>query len=225
MTSPSCQSAPAAFEAYFDFDNTVADFDVLDDLIQRYSIDDTWEQAEAEWKAGEIGSRECLERQLAGIRITAPEFERYLSTVPIDPAFREIVALLRDRGIEFTIVSDSFVPIIRGILTHHGLGDVPILANAVRLEGDRLIPDFPYHASICTACANCKTSHLMKRGRAAQVRKIYVGDGRSDVCPAGFCEILFAKASLLAHYAPLRRDVIAFDRLTTVHSHLTRILS
>lgn len=221
MTNP---VGASLFEAYFDFDNTIAEFDVLDDLIQRYSIDNAWEEAEAQWKAGAIGSRECLERQLAGIRITEPELARYLGTVPIDPAFAGIVALLRERRVELTILSDSFVPVIRGILTHHGLGDVPILANAVRVEGDRLVPRFPYFGSICTTCANCKTSHLMKRGRPAGVRKIYVGDGRSDVCPAGFCEILFAKASLLAHYTPLRRDVIPFTKLDTVHSHLTRIL-
>jgi 2,3-diketo-5-methylthio-1-phosphopentane phosphatase len=218
-------SPPRLFEAYFDFDNTIAEIDVLDDLIQRYSINDEWRQAEASWEAGEIGSRECLERQLANVRIASAELDRYLATIRIDPAFPAIVALLRERGIELMVVSDSFALLIRGVLRHHGLADLALRCNELRLEGDRPVPGFPYHGSICTQCANCKTSHLMQRGRPLGQKKIYVGDGRSDICPAGFCEVLFAKSSLLAHYRPLRRDVIAFDQLATVHSHLLQLLS
>jgi len=61
--------------------------------------------------------------------------------------------------------------------------------------------EFPYFGSICSTAGNCKTSHLLRRGRPAGTRKVYVGDGRSDICPAQFCEILFAKGSLYQHYS------------------------
>lgn len=213
------------FEAYFDFDNTIAEIDVLDEVIQRYSIDQEWRAVEASWQAGEIGSRECLERQLAHVRITPAELDRFLATIRIDPAFPAIVTLLREQGVELMILSDSFAPLIHGILGHHGLPEIAIRCNELHFDGDRPRPAFPYHGSICTECANCKTSHLMRRNRPAGLRKIYVGDGRSDTCPAGFCEVLFAKSSLLAHYRPLRPDVIAFERLATVHTHLLHLLS
>jgi len=53
---------------------------------------------------------------------------------------------------------------------------------------------------------------------------MYVGDGQSDICPARFCEILFAKGSLFRHYSESREDCIRFENLGTVHSHLQVLL-
>lgn len=217
-------SGSPTFEAYFDFDNTITPFDVLDDVIQRFSIDEDWRRAEHAWEAGEIGSRECLERQLAGVRVAAPVFRDYLATVPVDPAFPGLLAWLRERAIEPVIVSDSFVPVIGAILERHGITGLTVRANELTWDGDRPVPAFPYHQSICTRCGNCKTSHLLRRDRPADTRKIYVGDGRSDICPAGFCEILFAKGSLLKHFAPLRPDCIPFGNLGAVHHHLRTLI-
>ncbi|MFI5355820.1 MAG: MtnX-like HAD-IB family phosphatase [Opitutales bacterium] len=218
-------SLPPPLEVYFDFDNTITEFDVLDDLITRFARDDSWQQVELDWQAGRIGSRECLERQFATVRLTAAGLEDYLRTIRIDPAFPRIVALLRSRGIEPVIVSDSFTTVIGRVLGHHGLTGLPILANELTIAGDELRLSFPYFHSICTRCGNCKTSHLMRRDRAPGTRKVYVGDGQSDVCPAGFCEILFAKGSLLRHYAPLRPDCRPFETLETVHTQLQQLLS
>jgi 2-hydroxy-3-keto-5-methylthiopentenyl-1-phosphate phosphatase len=83
---------------------------------------------------------------------------------------------------------------------------------------------FPYFHAICSRSGNCKCSHLLRRDRPAGTRKVYVGDGQSDICPANVCEILFAKGSLLAHYAPIRPDCIPFQSLATVHDHLRDLL-
>ena len=217
-------SGARLFEVYFDFDNTVTQGDVLDDIIQRFSLDDGWKEAERAWESGEIGSRECLERQFSRVRLTEPVLREYLRTVRIDPAFRPIVEFLRSRGIEPSIASDSFASLIGQVLSNNGITGLPLLANEMRLEGDVPLLGFPYFHSICTKCGNCKTSHLFRRSRPPETLKIYVGDGLSDVCPAGFCEILFAKGTLLRHFAPLRRDVIAFENLDTVYSHLRQLL-
>jgi 2,3-diketo-5-methylthio-1-phosphopentane phosphatase len=218
-------NVPAPFEVYFDFDNTITAFDVLDDLIQRFSINEAWREAEADWAAGRIGSRDCLERQLAHVRVSAAALDDYLGSIRVDPAFRPILDLLAARGIAPVVVSDSFVPVIARILEANGVAGLTILANDLRLEGDRPVVAFPYFHSICSTSGNCKCSHLMKRHRAPGVKKIYVGDGRSDICPAAFCEILFAKDGLLEHYSAIRRDCIPFANLGTVHAHLQTLLS
>jgi len=214
----------AHFEVYFDFDNTITSFDVLDDLIQRFAIDDSWEAAEREWENGAISSKACLEQQLAVVRVTKSALAAYLSSIRIDPAFPRILAYLRSHGVEPVIVSDSFRNVIEAILGNNGIHDVKVLANELKLDEDRALVEFPYFQSICSRCANCKTSHLMRRDRPENTKKIYIGDGRSDICPAGFCEIIFAKASLLKHYAPLRPDCIPFTDLTTVERHLQSII-
>ncbi|HTQ31748.1 MAG TPA: MtnX-like HAD-IB family phosphatase [Opitutaceae bacterium] len=215
----------APFEIYIDFDNTVTEFDVLDDIIRRFSINEDWKAAEALWQQGEIGSRDCLERQLAQVRISAPALRDYLRAVRIDPAFRLILDLLRAKNIKPVIVSDSFSSLIRPILENNHATGPKILANEMRLEGDRPVVRFPYFHSICSTCANCKTSHLFKRHRPPGTKKIYIGDGQSDICPAGFCEILFAKGRLLEHYLAVRNDCIPFENLGTVHSRLQTLLS
>jgi 2-hydroxy-3-keto-5-methylthiopentenyl-1-phosphate phosphatase len=215
---------PGPFEIYFDFDNTITDFDVLDDIIQRFSINDDWKQVEEAWASGAIGSRECLEQQFANVRISSAAFTEYLKTITIDPAFPAILGLLRSSKIEPVIVSDSFSLIIATVLANHGIAGLKILSNEMTIEGDKPVITFPYFHSICTRCGNCKTSHLLQRNRPAGTRKIYVGDGQSDICPAGFCEILFAKGSLFKHYSPLRKDCIRFEKLDTVYTHLQSIL-
>ncbi len=218
-------TAAGPFEIYFDFDNTITEFDVLDDFISRFSINEEWKVAEEEWAAGAIGSRECLERQLAQVRISPEALADYLRTIAIDPGFPPILELLRSRGVHPVILSDSFSEIITAVLAHNGITGIPTFANRMRLEGDRPVISFPYFGSICTTCANCKTSHLVRRDRPAGTRKIYVGDGKSDICPAGFCEILFAKGSLFEHYATIRKDCHPFARLSEVLPRLNLLLS
>jgi len=217
-------SGSVQFEVYFDFDNTITEFDVLDDLIRRFSINEDWREVERAWEREEIGSRECLERQLSQVRITESALRDYLKTVPVDPSFGPIVELLRKKGVEPVILSDCFSSIIGTVMENHGLAGIRIVANEMRLVNDTPAPSFPYFGAICMRCGNCKTSHLFRRDRPADTRKIYVGDGASDFCPAGFCEILFAKGSLLKHYAPRRPDCIPFERLDTVYRHLSNIL-
>jgi len=217
-------SPAPALEVYFDFDNTITPFDVLDDIIQRFSINEDWRGVEEEWSSGRIGSRECLERQFAQVRISAGDLQAYLRTIPVDPAFGPIVALLRSRGIEPVILSDSFTALIGPILAHQGIPPLPTRCNELRLDGDRPVVTFPYFHAICSRSGNCKCSHLLRRDRPAGTRKVYVGDGQSDICPANVCEILFAKGSLLAHYAPIRPDCIPFQSLATVHDHLRDLL-
>lgn len=212
------------FEIYFDFDNTITEFDVLDDIIQRFSINDDWKQVEAAWASGTIGSRECLEQQFSQVRVSHEVFQEYLGTIKIDRSFPAILALLRSKKIEPVIVSDSFSVIITSVLANHGIVGLKVLSNEMTLDSDKPAVTFPYFHSICTRCGNCKTSHLLQRNRPAGTEKIYVGDGQSDICPAGFCEILFAKGSLFKHYSSIRKDCIRFEKLDTVYTHLQSIL-
>ena len=212
-------------EVYFDFDNTITEFDVVDDIIQRFSIDEDWRRAEADWESGKIGSRECLERQFSRVRTSEEGFAEYLRTIRVDPAFPRIVELLGGFGIRPVILSDSFTSVINAILGHNDIHGIEVHANEMRLEGGKPVLSFPYFGSICTTCGNCKTSHLVKRGRPDGTRKVYVGDGRSDICPAGYCEILFAKGSLYEHYSAIRKDCVRFEHLGTVHDHLRSLLT
>jgi 2-hydroxy-3-keto-5-methylthiopentenyl-1-phosphate phosphatase len=185
------------FRAFIDFDNTITVGDVLDSVIERFATDDSWRALEAAWEAGRIGARDCLDGQMRSLRAPWPELERHLDQVALDPGFATLRDALRREGIELTVVSDNFDLIVGHILRRHRLADVPFRANHLQCTADRLIPSFPYGNPDCADCAHCKRIHFQPPhddGRAV----IYIGDGRSDLCPARHADFVFAKAGLLA---------------------------
>ncbi len=205
--------------AFFDFDNTIATFDVLDDLVQRFSVTQDWMALEEAWRRGAIGSKECLDGQLRGVRVTDSALSRYLASVTLDPAFPHIVRLLKSQGIEPVILSDSFCLVIQRILAHHGLADLKVHANELCLIEDRLMPSFP-HLDGCARCANCKAHYLLAAKQQGRTT-FYVGDGLSDVCAAKHADLLFAKDTLLASCRREGRVCIPFESLSDVHTYLT----
>ncbi len=197
--------AAAGCRVFIDFDNTITVGDVLDGLIERFSPGDGWRALEEAWTAGRISTRECLEGQLRGIRARWEDLAPWLDHVDLDPGFRALHDLAATEGIELTVVSDNFDRLIGRILHQHGLAGVAVRANHVDCLGDRLIPSFPFANPACAGCAHCKRVHFTGAnadGRAT----IYLGDGRSDLCPARHADLVFAKAGLLAG---LRREGIA----------------
>lgn len=178
---------------FLDFDNTITLGDVLDAVIARFSPTEEWREWEAAWQAGRMSTRECLRLQIGGLRVAWPRLLGAMSEVEIDPGFAPLVAWARRQGIEVRIVSDNFSPLIHEILRHHGLDRVPVFANELAFDGERLEARFPFADPACPRCAHCKARHLREIGERT---RIFVGDGLSDVCPSLIADVVFAKDSL-----------------------------
>ena len=117
---------------FFDFDNTLTQGDVLDDLIERYSPNEFWRDWENAWAKGDLPARDCLRLQVENMRVPRARLLEDVARVRIDPSFAEIVDWARRHQVEVQIVSDSFLPLIRHILHANGIAGIPVLAN--RLE-------------------------------------------------------------------------------------------
>lgn len=205
---------------FFDFDNTITAFDVLDGVIEKFSINRDWVAYEEAWKQGKIGSRQCLEGQLRCIRVTKQALSEYLSGIKVDRHFTRLLALLREVGINPVILSDSFSFMIDFILKNNGIAGVKVYSNKFRFYTDRLIPSFPYINNLCSHCAHCKTSTLSNEAFKNKI-VIYAGDGLSDVCPACHADIVFAKnnCSLLKHFTETGRECLAFNDLGDMYNY------
>jgi 2-hydroxy-3-keto-5-methylthiopentenyl-1-phosphate phosphatase len=180
--------------AFVDFDGTIVPRDATDFLFERFA-DPSWREVEAEWQAGQIGSRECLTRQVALIRAEPDEMLSSISELGADPGFPRFVAECARSGVDITVVSDGFDYVIENVLRNAGV-NIPFRANHLEYIGDkRWRVTFPNARASCVALAgNCKcsvTEHL------PTTMKIVVGDGRSDFCVAQRADLVFAKASLL----------------------------
>jgi 2-hydroxy-3-keto-5-methylthiopentenyl-1-phosphate phosphatase len=213
--------ASSNFMVFFDFDNTITSFDVLDGVIEQFSINRDWIEFEEAWKVGDIGSKECLKGQLRSVRATKQTISDYLATVPIDQHFKKLLSLLKETGIYPVILSDSFSFFINYILRHNDIHGVPVYSNKIRFHEDSLIPSFPYTNSLCSHCAHCKTTNLPNNGK----QTVYIGDGLSDVCPANHSDIVFAKATLLDYFLKSQRSCLAFDDLGDIYNYFREHLN
>lgn len=202
---------PARAQVWLDFDGTLSARDVLDDLIVTYAIDESWKQAEADWLAGRIGSRQCLEQEFALVRIAGAELENFVDQVELDPGAVELLLLLRQRGVPHAIVSDGIDHFIRRALARHGIEEAVIRSNTADYCQQRLSLRCPWSADGCTA-AHCKCSSIAQLSRGARL-SIYVGDGRSDLCPARKSQLIFAKGALAQSLAD---EGIAFRPFSTL---------
>jgi 2,3-diketo-5-methylthio-1-phosphopentane phosphatase len=179
-----------------DFDGTISKVDTTDLLLERFAAP-AWRDIEEEWKAGRIGSRECMVRQIDLVRATPAEMDAFIATVEIDPGFAGFVLLFRGLGHALTVLSDGLDRTIRTVLDRADI-DLPYFANHLQwLGGDRWRLTFPHAKGTCaTLAGNCKCSFAEARPREIT---IMVGDGRSDFCVAERADLVLAKGSLREH--------------------------
>jgi len=203
---------------FFDFDNTITSFDVLDDIIEKFAVNTDWIAFENAWRRGQIGSRACLESQLQSVRATKKELLQYLSRIIIDPHFYNFLTMLKREEIKPIILSDNFSFIIETILRNNGIKGVMVYANDLRFYKDRLVPLFPYTNKYCSSCAHCKKKNLLKKDIRDKII-IYIGDGLSDVCPCEYSDIVFAKEDLLNHFRKTKRLCLAFNNLEDINNY------
>lgn len=198
---------PSQVRVFVDFDGTVSLEDTTDVILERFA-DPAWRQVEASWLAGEIGSRECLARQVDLVRASPEDLETIVEDVPLDPHFPELVALCHSHRVPITVISDGLDRVITKMLARAGVS-VPVLANHLEWRGNnRWRLTFPYANGACRAQAgHCKCTALTKEPRTL---RILIGDGRSDFCAAETADLVVAKGALAEHCQSTGLSYIVF---------------
>ncbi len=206
-----------------DFDGTISLTDTTDALQEKFA-DPAWHAIEDRWVAGEIGSAECMQSQVALLDVGLDELNAWLDGVKIDPSFRAFVRLCVELSVPLEIASDGIDYVIQRILNANGLGHIPITANRLSITGER---SYALH-SPGPRCINgagvCKRV-IIEEVRSAQKdgQVLFVGDGRSDFCVSEKVDLVAAKASLLAHCQKLKLPHLPFTNFTDVAAILHRL--
>lgn len=182
-----------------DFDGTIAVEDVIDSLLDRYGRPG-WEVLEQDWRAGRIGSRECMSGQVALLEMSRGEIDAHLDTLWIDHAFPRFVALARTHGVPLQVVSDGLDHAIHRLLDRHGLGDLPVVANhlAPGTPPQRWQLTSPHAAEGCRS-GTCKCARVGQARGGGATRTLLIGDGASDFCAADHVDFVFAKHRLIEY--------------------------
>ena len=209
-------------QIFCDFDGTISIQDTTDVILSRFA-DPAWETIEEEWSRGEIGSAECMRKQIPLIRATKQELNAALDEMPIDPAFPEFVRFCEQLAAPLTVISDGVDYFINRILTRYQLGHLPIIANTLSIDSDgsyRLA--CPHTNQSCAAAAGvCKCRQIGSRTGL----RVFVGDGRSDYCAADSADVLFAKSSLATYCEQKSIAYIAYENFADVQCSLQQTLT
>jgi 2,3-diketo-5-methylthio-1-phosphopentane phosphatase len=214
---------PSDCQVWIDFDGTISQRDVLDELIRKFAKNDSWRLIEERWAAGLIGSFDCLREEFALLRVSAPELTDFVRRIPIDPGFNDLIKIFQSLGVPVAILSDGVERFIRLILAENGFSDIPIYANRIAHKGDRLSLRCHLRSSLCeSGAAHCKCSTAARIGQAAK-KSIYIGDGRSDLCPAYKADVVFAKGVLAKELARRQKSHISYNTLRDVIARLQMV--
>jgi 2-hydroxy-3-keto-5-methylthiopentenyl-1-phosphate phosphatase len=181
-----------------DFDGTVSLEDVTDTLLAKLGRSG-WEELEAQWRSGSIGSRECMAGQVSLLGGEVSELDAVIDGIGIDPGFPAFVKLARALGVTVVILSDGLDYAIKRILAAHGIDSpLQVVANhLLRTPAEAWQLAFP-HAKVDCRSGNCKCA-CAKRQQWQGRSTLVIGDGRSDVCVANRADFVFAKDRLLEH--------------------------
>jgi 2,3-diketo-5-methylthio-1-phosphopentane phosphatase len=214
---------------FCDFDGTITQLDVTDEILSELAHP-SWREVEQEWVRGQIGSRECLERQMALVDASAEQFHALLDSIPIDPHFSSFYRFTQRHRIPFYVLSDGFDYVIRRILKRSGVdgalrNGAHLFSSALRLEGRRLIPFFPLSAQPCEhGCGTCKAAIIRRLG-AGRRPIVFIGDGLSDRFAVEFSDVVFAKSRLLTYCREHGIACRPYETFAEVEDGLARLLA
>ncbi len=206
-------------QIFCDFDGTISIGDVTDIMLNRFA-DTHWLTIEDEWKAGKIGSAECMQRQIPLIGASKAELDEALDSIEIDAGFVSFVRLCQTQNIPLTIISDGVDYFIARILARHHLPVLPILANHLEIaqnaDGATTYKlSSPFSAGDCTAGV-CKCRAV----GGSFGKRVFVGDGQSDFCVSNKPELVFAKGKLATFCDEQGIDYTAYTTFFDVAANL-----
>lgn len=205
---------------FCDFDGTVTIADSLGVLLEEFANSE-WLDIEQVWRNGEIGSKECLTRQMDCIKnISSKQFDKFLESIKIDEYFNSFHDFIKNTGVDFYIVSDGFSLIIDKVLEKNNIFGVNIISNELTLENNRLIPSFPHENLECKVKnGNCKCQAIRNHAENKQIN--YIGDGLSDACAVKNADIVFAKDDLAKYCKDKNIDYILYKDFSQIFSVLS----
>lgn len=217
-------SSPIIFS---DFDGTMTGPDATD-LILTELAHPSWREVEQEWVRGAIGSRECLERQMALVETSEEQLDALIDSVELDPHFGAFLRFVEKQRIPFYVVSDGFDYVIRRVLKRAGVeggleNGAHLFASSLRFQGRRLATSFAHPSAGCEhGCATCKAGILRRLGRGRHP-VVFIGDGLSDRFAVEVSDVVFAKRRLLAHCREKGIACHAFETFAEVEAGLAKL--
>ena len=187
-----------------DFDGTTACENVAQLLLTHFSDDGTRLQLQERSRQETITFREYQEQAFAATRASREAMSslvRFKAT--LRPYFKELWQYCLAMDIPLAIVTIGLDFYVDALMNKEGLNGVPTYAVKTSFTPQGVILEYshPWDGSgaatreVCHQWGNCKCS-VLGQYRSKGYSIIYVGDGRSDFCPASMADQIFARGPL-----------------------------
>ena len=125
--------------------------------------------------------------------------------------FLEFGSHLRGLGFPLAVASEGLDLYVNEVLEHNKVDYVNVFCNeATRSEGGRLRVHYPQPSLECSECGNCK-SGLVKSLREDGNYVVFIGNGRTDLCPAKEANLVFATDGLAVKLQNEGQSFILFE--------------
>ena len=205
---------------FLDFDGTISTADTCVHLLERLAPPE-WKLVEAQYLAGDIGSREGLRAEWTMLRGGEAERRDVASEVTLDAGLDALVTALHASGAEVMVVSDGYGFYLEDQIGHLADLGVEIVTSAVDWETLELRFPNADEACPCAACGTCKRRPIAA-AQARGILTVLVGDGASDRRAAEVADIVFAKDGLAQWCLAAGVDFVPFTCLDDVRLALIR---
>jgi 2,3-diketo-5-methylthio-1-phosphopentane phosphatase len=185
---------------FADFDGTITREDVGNAVFHGLGGDGCLESIAA-YRAGELSARDYFRREALRVgEFRREDLNGIIDSATIDPSFVHFVEFCTANGMGLTILSDGLNYYINRILERHGLeaawvSNLMSFGPGSRAETSTMELRFPFSNPDCDRCACCKRN-IMLSASGEDDYIVFVGEGYSDFCPAGYADLVFAKDSL-----------------------------
>jgi len=212
---------PAVF---CDFDDTTAVENVANLILERFGGDNWRKIRERHMDTG--GSlRKYQEEAFFNLNVSKDKLESVVrENATLRPYFKDLVGLCKSNNIPLAIVTLGLDFYVSALLQREGLDAVPCYAVSTRFLPRGI--DFIYSQTRekCDQWGNCKCA-IIDRYRSEHDYIIYVGDGRSDFCPAENADLVFARSYLADHCIQNDINYKEFDDFKIVVDEMRRLLT
>ena len=191
-----------------DFDDTVCVENVAELLLEHFGEDASWRELRRQSRERTITLKEYQERAFRGIGASRDAMQALVKArATLRPHFKELWRYCQAQGIPLAIVTVGLDFYVDAVLERDGLEEVPRYTVKTSFTPQGISYEYPYSwdgsgaspMDVCSQWGTCKCSVLAEyRKRGYSI--FYVGDGRSDFCPASMADQVFARDQL-AHLA------------------------
>lgn len=212
-------------KVFVDFDGTITTEDVGDAIFREFGDPQVVEKIIDDLNNNRISSKQCWDLLCKCVEIVNEnDLISFIDKMNIDPTFRPFVNFCEENKIDLFVLSDGFDYYIKRILDREGLSYLKYFANKLKIEREKLIPEYPYFNPDYPVSANPKQFHIINNSSDDDYT-IYIGDGNSDKEAAQYCDYIFAKNSLLKFCERERISYWPFNNFNDIIIRIKELLS